>query len=433
MTSHRAGLAMARPMTLKRLRAYTTLVAVTLWSIWVIDFSIGGPLDRIGKVKGTDFLQFYAAGALVHDGRWNELYDAHALNDITRAIAPTSQETLFVPIQSPQMALFFAPLARYPYTVALTIWLAATGLLYACTCGALWKACHALRERRSLVMSSCLACPGFYVLVINGQTTALSLACLVAALLGLRRGQPFAAGLALGLLVFKPQWVAATGAVFLIAREWRVIAGILVAAGAQLALTWLIVGSSVMNAYGRILVSIPRFAGLLEPKPGDSLKSYWELVTPWRSLAWVLYLATALATAIIAAGIWRRHPAFEVRCSALVLAIVLVSPHVLPYDLILLVPVYFFMANWFAEHESEAPQILRVVLIGLFLAPLLTVLPAFVRQQFSVAAAVVALVVLWRLSGIQRTQVAANTHGVAPESSEPGRASRTRRIPLATR
>jgi hypothetical protein len=162
-----------------------------------------------------------------------------------------------------------------------------------------------------------------------------------------------------------------------------------------------------MNAYLRILVSIPRFAELLEPKPGDSLKSYWELVAPWRPLAWVLYLATALATAIIAAGIWRRHPAFDVRCSALVLAIVLVSPHVLPYDLLLLVPVYFFMANWFAEHESEAPQVLRVALIGLFLAPLLTVLPAFVRQQFSVAAAVVALVVLWRLSGIQRTQAGA--------------------------
>src|SRR2546425_7845428 len=115
-------------MTLKRLRAYTTLMAVTLWVVWVIDLSIGGPLDRMGKVKGTDFLQFYAAGALVHDGRWNELYDVRALYDITRAIAPTSQETLFVPIQSPQLALFFAPLARYPYPVALTIWLATIGL-----------------------------------------------------------------------------------------------------------------------------------------------------------------------------------------------------------------------------------------------------------------------------------------------------------------
>jgi len=394
-------------MTLKRLRAYTTLMAVTLWSVWVIDFSIGGPLDRLGKVKGTDFLQFYAAGALVHDGRWNELYDMRALHDITRAVAPTSQETLFVPIQSPQLALFFAPLARYPYTIALTIWLATIGLLYACSCGALWKTCDALRARRGLVVSSCLACPAFYTLVINGQTTVLSLACLVAALLGLQRRQPFAAGLALGLLVFKPHWVAATGAVFLIAREWPVIAGILVAAGGQLALTWLVVGSSVMNAYGRVLVSIPRIADLLEPKPGDSLKSYWELVAPWRPVALVLYLATALATAIVAAGIWRRHPAFDVRCSALVLAIVLISPHVLPYDLVLLVPVYFFMANWFAEHETETPRILRVVLIGLFLAPLLTGLPAFVRQQFSVAAAVVALVVLRRLSTAQRTQVAA--------------------------
>jgi hypothetical protein len=389
-------------ITLKRLRAYTTLMAVTLWFVWIIAFSIGGPLDRLGKVKGTDFLQFYAAGTLVQGGHWNELYDVRALSDITRAIAPTSNETLFVPIQSPQLALFFAPLARYPYTLALTIWLAITGLLYACCCVTLWRSCDALRAHRGLVVSSCLACPGFYALVINGQTTALSLVCLVAALVSLRRRQWFAAGCALGMLVFKPHWVAAAGAVFLIAREWRVVAGILVAAGGQLALTWLVVGSPVMNAYGRMLLSIPRVTELLEPKPGDSLKGYWELVTPWSPLPWVLYLATGLATAIIAAGIWRRHEAFEVRCSALVLAIVLVCPHVLPYDLVLLLPIYFLMPNWFAEHEKETPSILRVAVIGLFLAP---ILPGFVRQQFSVGAAVVALLVLWRLPGMQRTLV----------------------------
>ena len=52
-------------------------------------------------------------------------------------------------------------------------------------------------------------------------------------------------------------------------------------------------------------------------------------------------------------------------------------------------------------------QILRVVLVRLFLAPLLTGLLASVRQQFSMGAMVVALVVLRRLSGIQRTQVGA--------------------------
>ena len=402
---------MTQLMTIKRLRAYAILMAATLWSVWVVDLSIEGPVDRLGKVKGTDFLQFYAAGSLVRDRRWNDLYDVRALYGVTRAIAPTSQETLFLPVQSPQLALLFAPFARFPYPVALTIWLGTIGVLYAGSCLALGRICDALKDHRRLVVSSCLAYPGFYTLVINGQTSGLSLVCLVGALLGIRDGRWFTAGLALGLLGFKPHWAAAAAAVFFVAREWRIVTGIIVAACGQFALTWFVVGSSVMNAYGRVLQAIPKIADLLEPKPGDSLRSYWGLIAPWKGLAWALYAATAFAAAVIAASIWRRHPAFEVRCSAVVLAIVLVSPHVLPYDLILLGPALLLMANWFAKSGPSAPGKLSVALLGSFLAPLMTPLPALIRQQFSVGATAVALLLLWRTTG---SEAALGTH---PEAS----------------
>ena len=98
-------------MTLKRIRAYSTISAAALWIVWIVDISVPGAVDRLGKVKGTDFLQFYVGGSFVREGRLNSLYDVHALFARAQAIAPGSRDTLYLPIQSPQTALAFAPLA----------------------------------------------------------------------------------------------------------------------------------------------------------------------------------------------------------------------------------------------------------------------------------------------------------------------------------
>ena len=54
----------------KKLRRYLAIVAVTMWTVWLVDMSGPGPLDRLGKVKGTDFLHFYVMGSIAREGRW---------------------------------------------------------------------------------------------------------------------------------------------------------------------------------------------------------------------------------------------------------------------------------------------------------------------------------------------------------------------------
>ena len=388
-------------ITLKRLRGYTTVIAICLWTVWSVDFAIEGPIDRLGKVKGTDFLQFYVIGTVAHEQRWDDLYDVRAQSASTQALAPTSHETLFVPVQSPQMALLFAPLAVHRYIVALAMWLAATVLLYAACCLLMWRECKALHDHGYVVAASCLAFPGLFSVVLHGQMSGVSLTCLVAALVALRRGRKFAAGLALGLLVFKPHWAVTAGAVFLVAREWRVMAGLTIAAIGQVALTYALVGSSVMNAYWRVLRSLPRISELLEPTPGDSLKGLFQAFAPSAPVAFTLYGLAALVTLVLTARIWRSRVSFEVRYSAVVLALVLTNPHVYAYDLLLLAPVYFLLTNWFVEsafdHRTEA---LPALLCLSFLAPLLTGLPSVVRLLFSVGMPAAILFILWRVAGV---------------------------------
>jgi glycosyl transferase family 87 len=384
-------------VTLKRVRIYATLIAATLWTVWLVDFSVQGVVDRLGKVKGTDFLQFYVGGSLVREGRLGELYDVQALYTRAQAVVPGSRDTLYMPIQSPQTSLVFSPLSALSYPVAVTIWIAVIVLLYAASCAMTWRYCTALHRYRYETIACAVAFPGLFSTVLNGQTSAIGLLAVAMALFALRHGWSFVAGLALGCLAFKPHWLLAAVAVFMAAREWRVVAGALAAAAGQIGVTYLFVGPAVMSAYWRTLRAVQRLGDLLEPYPGDSLRSFFKVFVPWEPAALAAYLLCAAATLLVAATIWRSSAPFEIRASGIVLATVLISPHALPYDLILLAPVYFLLANWFADHSSlPPPRAILLALYALFIAPLLGVLPAPLRLQFSVTAMAFLLVRLWQ-------------------------------------
>jgi hypothetical protein len=151
-----------------------------------------------------------------------------------------------------------------------------------------------------------------------------------------------------------------------------------------------------MAAYGRALRSLPRIAALLEPRPGESLRSVVKLLVPSEPIALALYGGAALATVLVASGIWRSRAPLEIRSAAVVLALVLISPHVNVYDLVLLAPVYFLLSNWLARSDEVGHRTaLMALMCASFVAPLCGGLPAIVRIQLS-AGTMAALLVLLR-------------------------------------
>ncbi len=370
-----------------------------MWTVWLVDMSVSGPTDRLGKVKGTDFLHFYVMGSIAHNGRWEQLFDVQAHYEGGQAVVPGSTDIVYIPIESPQLALVFAPLAAHRYTVALALWLAVVFAVYACSCFLIWRDCTALHAHRYIVVALCAAFPGLYSQVLHGQVAGLALAAVAIALYALRREWRFAAGLALGSLVFKPHWVVAAGAVFFFAREWRVVAGVVVAAVAQVAVAYLVLGASVMSAYWRMLRAIPRIADLLEPEPGHSLRGLFKVLMPFEPAAFLLYGAAAFVTLLSTARVWRSNATVEIRLSAIVLAVILISPHVNAYDLILLVPIFFLLANWLMLSSGNTRgRALSTWLCVLMAAPVVGRLPAILRLQFSVTAMAAILFLLWRIA-----------------------------------
>ena len=135
-------------LTAKRIRIHGLLLAVCLWTIYAVDMSTPGLIDRNGLVKGTDFLHFYTLGNLALRGRGDLLYDMRAQAELTHQFVSRAPDSVYVALYGPQMSLFFAPFARLSYGWALTAWLALNLLIYAFCCYAVWKKCPSLHAYR---------------------------------------------------------------------------------------------------------------------------------------------------------------------------------------------------------------------------------------------------------------------------------------------
>jgi len=360
-------------LTAKRVRIHGLLLAVCLWTIYAVDISTPGLRDRYGLVKGTDFLHFYTLGSLALRGRGDLLYDMQAQAVVVRERIPEAAEVFYLPLYGPQVSLFFAPLALLPYGWALTAWLFFNIVIYALCCYAIWKRCANLQSYGWTVLILAMAFPGFFHLILWGQTSGLALLCFTLGFLAINSERHFLAGLAIGSLIFKPQLALAAAAIFLFSGEWRTVLGAISAAAAQLALAWAHYGTSVMLSYLQALSRIPKVAPLLEPRlyQTHSLRSFWSLLLPWPCVAFAFYVICAIAVLVFAIQCWRSRAPLNLRYSVLLLATVLVAPHLTVYDLVILAPAFLLLGDWSLQTPphplAQSVQALLYISYPLFL------------------------------------------------------------------
>jgi hypothetical protein len=193
----------------------------------------------------------------------------------------------------------------------------------------------------------------------------------------------------------------AAAVVFVVAREWRVVAGAVMAGFIQLAAAWTHYGSDVTGAYLRALRHVEGVLPLLEPRlyQTHSLRAFWSLLLPWPRVAFALYLVSAVVILVMTVRVWRSGSALPVRFSALLFATVLVSPHLTVYDLVILVPAFLLLGDWAVAQREQlfAPRIQQLLYLcyPLFLMGPLT---RITRLQLSVLAMTALLWIPWRIS-----------------------------------
>ncbi len=384
-------------LTLRRLRAHGTILALCLWSIYLWNISAPGMLDRAGNLKGTDFLHFYTLGSLALAHRGADLYSMQAQYELATQRVPAAAGIRYLPLYPPQVSILFAPLARLSYALALTLWLTFSALVYGLCCYAVWRACPNLCHDKLTVLILVLSFPAFWHLIAWGQTSALALGCFTLALFALRAKREFLAGLALGCLIFKPQLGLAVGLIFLITLRWKIVSAGLLSAVAQLSAAWLYYGPAPLRQWIRVLLDVPHTLPLLEPKPYQThcLRTFWTMLVPWSSVSFWLYMATAIAVAGMTIDCWRRPMPLSLRYSALVLSTVLLAPHLTVYDLVILAPAFLLLCDWMVVRGSDITQRLKLLLYFAFVLPLLGPLARWTHLQLSVIVMAALLYEIW--------------------------------------
>jgi hypothetical protein len=115
-----------------------------------------------------------------------------------------------------------------------------------------------------------------------------------------------------------------------------------------------------------------------------------------------LYAICVLGILVLAVGSWRRKAPLSIRFSALLLATVLVSPHLTVYDLVILAPAFLLPGDWALAHR-ERQVALRIQQLLYLCYPFFLAGPlaGMTHLQLSVAAMTTLLWISWRISDPQ--------------------------------
>jgi hypothetical protein len=393
-------------LTVRRLRVHGLLLAACLWSIYAFDVSTPGLLDRNGLVKGTDFVHFYVLGSLAREHRGSTLYNTLLQSEIAREIVPGAQPLYYVALYGPQVSVFFASFARFSYGTAFVLWSLFNAIVYGVCCVAIWRVCPRLRDHGPTVFILAIAYPAFFHLIAWGQTSAPALLFFTLAYLALRADREFLAGLAIGLLVYKPQLGIAGAILFLFSKQWRLVAGAVISGAAELSVGWLYYGTAVMREYWNVLRHFQQVLPNLEPRAYvvHCLRAFWAMLVPVPTFAALLYILSAVIVISASVLIWRSRAPLALRYSALLIATVLVAPHLTIYDLVILVPAFLLLAD-LALQES-APTSVPILLYLCYALPLIGPLSRYTHVQLSVVAFAALLYWIWnsaKLRGGYRT------------------------------
>jgi hypothetical protein len=383
--------------------------------IWVV-YSWTHLLVNIPKdTPVRDFSHFYTQGviALRHDAA--ALYDMDRMAHVLEGVVPGARNVRYPPVYGPQVSVFFSAFARLPYRAARDAWVVISVLVYGMCVAAVWRISPRLRDRPVLIALLAAASPGLHYMLGFVQVSALGLVCVTVAYLAFRAGRPFLAGLALGTLSYKPPLAIAVGFVMLFAAEWRAVGGAIVAALAEVGVGVWYWGTSIVRPYIAALLRLPDVTSGMEPHKYHmhSLRAFFELLGLSGSAAMAAYVVAAAATCVLALICWKRRGPLAVRFSVVVIATILVDPHLYAYDLVLLTPVFLLLWNWILAEpvrplDRVAPWIARwapgrsftdaiVALIYFcYFAPLLATFADLGHVQVSV----IAMVLLALLAGM---------------------------------
>jgi glycosyl transferase family 87 len=191
--------------------AAVLLFGAVLWSA-------NGP-----HVEKTDFSLTYVGAKIVHNGMGSRLYDIGLQKQVRDATFLHPSPLLFE--HPPFEAVLLSPLAALPFRTAYLIWGLLNGSIWLAFMFVLRPYLPSPREDLGYVILWLLFAP-LGVALYQGQSSLIVLALYAASLVLLMHSHEFAAGVILGLGLFKFQFILPFALIFLFRKRWRYVLGV---------------------------------------------------------------------------------------------------------------------------------------------------------------------------------------------------------------
>jgi alpha-1,2-mannosyltransferase len=375
-------------------RGHALVAAIVLWTgAAIVTFASPGNRNLADHLKGEDFVQIYTLAHIAFEGDYPTLDRQQQFYDRQVSLVPASAGNHYLPVYPPTAALIFRPFASLPYGAALAVWTLVTIAGYTWVVRCAWLPVRSVLPDSGFVIRGAAAFPPFYLLVIYGQTTLVPLLAFFLCWAGIRRGSPIAAGLALGLLTVKPQFAIVITASLLFGANWRVLSGLALSTAIQIIGVAWILGTQAIWAYARTMSELPRVEHLLEPDRWrmHSIRTLTRMV-PGQA-GDVIWAIASVCVLLAAVRTWRSSAPLGARFGLVILATVLVNPHLFAYDAVVLVLPILWVGAWLKDVRSaQQPMFWQCVYLLCVLMLIPTAL--FMRVQMSV---IVMLWLFWRI------------------------------------
>lgn len=249
----------------------------------------------------TDFRAFYAAGYLIRTGHKHDVYNYERTIAAEKEVAGTKGPD--IPFVHPAYeGLLFAGLSRFSYQKAFWIY---AGISVGLLAVVLWRLGRATGEsggEADALLTGAAFLPAG-ICLIEGQNSILLLAMVAAAYALQKAEKEFAAGLVLGVGVFRYPLVLPIVLLLLFARRWRFAAGCMLMGGLMAGISVWVAGAESLAAYPRYLSAMS--VGLQTDAQKLALTT-WPMAMPnvrgFLSAVGVERFGPVMAQAITAAG-----------------------------------------------------------------------------------------------------------------------------------
>jgi hypothetical protein len=332
----------ARLLTWRRARAYA-LVLVGLFLVAYFDVLVLGslPLNSGGTPVSGDYIAFHTAAQLISSGHASLLYDHDAFvnvqDHLLQGLAPGFYDAYRNP---PFFALIYTPLARLDLLQGFVAWgvvsLACLGL----SIKLLLDEVPALSPRWRGLLIFILAFAPVYFGLIDGENATVSLLLYVLIYRAFVHRQDRALGVWAALGLFKPQLFFIFPLIFLITRRWQSLLTYAITATALTVISLALVGADGLQAWVRVLLDHEGGNALANGWRMASAKSFLDTLLPGGlgPVALLIYVLVSVALLALLWQAWRR-PTLDLPIAFALtsLVAVLVDPHLVDYDLTILV------------------------------------------------------------------------------------------------